>query len=438
VDWLITGALLASRFALVLTSRIESRLSASLRSLVALAGRLLDGEPVGEIPRPAETDLADVLDVVRSMNEQVQQREISLRHQEELLRITLSTLAPAVMVLEPSGDVRFANPSAERLMEAHGSLPLDVVRKVWRTGASQPPATETMQPLPGQDLTWRVGVTDAPLPDGSRGVVAVVDDVTDVVRADRLRQLNQLARIVAHEVKNPLTPVRLWMQELEEGLRRGDPDLDQLVKDACREISLQVDRLQMTASSFSNLVALEHWEPEPVDLVAVVDDTLAGLTILDPGCSGGSRGRQSCAGRPPVAPARHRKPPQEQRRRHRRRRRPDLDAYRARRRGNQPRGRGQRRRDRRGPAPGAVLAALLDDDRRQRARPGVGPPGGRALPGQGVGRQWPARARREGGVPDCRGGVRPPPLTLSLAPGRWSLDSIPTLAAAIHFAHCYR
>jgi two-component system nitrogen regulation sensor histidine kinase NtrY len=166
-------------------------------------------------------------------------------------------------------------------MEAHGSLPLDVVRKVWRTGASQPPATETMQPLPGQDLTWRVGVTDAPLPDGSRGVVAVVDDVTDVVRADRLRQLNQLARIVAHEVKNPLTPVRLWMQELEEGLRRGDPDLDQLVKDACREISLQVDRLQMTASSFSNLVALEHWEPEPVDLVAVVDDTLAGLTILE-------------------------------------------------------------------------------------------------------------------------------------------------------------
>jgi signal transduction histidine kinase len=281
VDWLITGALLASLFALALTSRIESRLSASLRSLVGLAGRLLDGEPVGEIPRPAETDLADVLDAVRSMNEQVQQREISLRHQEELLRITLSTLAPSVMVLEPSGELRFANPSAERLMEVHGSLPLDVVRDLWNKGASQPPAAETLQPLPGQDLTWRVGVTDAPLPDGSRGVVAVVDDVTDVVRADRLRQLNQLARIVAHEVKNPLTPVRLWMQELEEGLRRGDPDLDQLVRDACREISLQVDRLQMTANSFSNLVALESWEPESVDLVEVADDTLAGLTILE-------------------------------------------------------------------------------------------------------------------------------------------------------------
>jgi signal transduction histidine kinase len=281
VDWLITGALLASLFALVLTSRIESRLSSSLRSLVALAGRLRDGEPVGEIPRPAETDLAGVLDAVRSMNEQVQQREVSLRHQEELLRITLSTLAPAVMVLEPSGELRFANPSAEELMDAHGSLPLDVVKELRGRDASRSPAAETVQPLPGQDLTWRVGVADAPLPDGSRGTVAVVDDVTEVVRADRLRQLNQLARIVAHEVKNPLTPVRLWMQELEEGLRRGDPDLDQLVRDACREISLQVERLQVTANSFSNLVALERWEPEPVDLVEVVDETLAGLTVLE-------------------------------------------------------------------------------------------------------------------------------------------------------------
>jgi signal transduction histidine kinase len=281
VDWLITGALLASLFALVMTSRIESRLSASLRSLVALAGRLLDGEPVGNIPRPAETDIAGVLDAVRSMNEQVQQREIALRHQEELLRITLATLAPAVMVLEPGGKLRFANPSAEELMDAHGSLPLDVVGDLWGRDASRQPAAETVQPLPGQDLTWRVSVANTPLPDGSRGMVAVIDDVTEVVRADRLRQLNQLARIVAHEVKNPLTPVRLWMQELEEGLRRGDPDLDQLVRDACREISLQVERLQVTANSFSNLVAFERWEPEPVDLVEVVDDTLGGLTILE-------------------------------------------------------------------------------------------------------------------------------------------------------------
>ncbi len=282
VDWLLTGALVAALLALALTARIESRLSASLRDLVALARRLLHGQPLGEVRRPMETDLAEVLDAVRSMNAQVQQRELSVRHQEELLRITLSTLAPAVWVMEAGGALRFANPSAESLWEAHGDLLPDLAGRLGEAAAlGAEPRVETIQPVPGQDLTWRVGVAGVPLPDGSRGVVVVVDDVTEIVRADRLHQLNQLARIVAHEVKNPLTPVRLWIQELEEALRRGDPGIDALVGEACREISVQVERLQSTANSFSNLVALERWEAEVVDLARLVTEALDSLTILE-------------------------------------------------------------------------------------------------------------------------------------------------------------
>jgi len=280
VDWLLTGALLAAMLALALTSRIERRLSVSLRDLVMLSRRLLHGEPLPEVRRPVETDLAEVLDAVHSMNEEVQRRESSLRAQEELLRITLSTLAPAVMVLEPGGELRFSNPSAEALRAEHGRRLLDAIHAVAGRGSPDgAPLAETVQPVPGHELTWRVGVAGVPLPDGSRGLVAVVDDVTDVVRMDRLRQLNQLARIVAHEVKNPLTPIRLWVQELEAARRAGHPDFETLTGDACREISLQVDRLQDTANSFSNLVALERWDAELVDLGELVTDTLGGLTI---------------------------------------------------------------------------------------------------------------------------------------------------------------
>jgi signal transduction histidine kinase len=109
----------------------------------------------------------------------------------------------------------------------------------------------------------------------------VVDDVTDLVRADRVRQLNQMAQIVAHEVKNPLTPVRLWVQELEAAAERGDPELPQLLEEACREITKQVGRLQETVNSFSNLVALEKWEVEPVDLAPIVDHVGSESEILE-------------------------------------------------------------------------------------------------------------------------------------------------------------
>lgn len=282
VDWPLTGALLAAVLALALTSRIERRLSVSLRDLVQLSRQLLDGRQLPEVRRPVETDLAEVLDAVRSMNEQVQRRETSLRYQEELLRITLSTLAPAVVVLEPSGQVRFTNPSADALLEEYGERLLEVVRETAAEAPEgRPSEARSVQPVPGRELTWRVGVAGVPLPDGTRGLVGVVDDITDVVRMDRMRQLNQLARIVAHEVKNPLTPIRLWVQELEEARRSGEERFEDLTGDACREISLQVDRLQAMANSFSNLVALESWEPEVIDVGSLVNHTLGGLTIFE-------------------------------------------------------------------------------------------------------------------------------------------------------------
>lgn len=280
VDWLLTGGFLAALLALIATGRIEERLGASLRDLVDLARRLVRGDPVGPLRRPKETDLAEVLDAVRSMNEEVRRRELSLRHQEELLRITLANLAPAVMVLEPGGEVSFANPSAESLLDEHGDLVHRRIQEVASEISDPSGVALTSQPYPGRDLTWRVGVAGVPLPDGRSGLVAVIDDVTEIVRLDRLQQLNQLARIVAHEVKNPLTPIRLWVQELTEARRRGEPDFDQLLEEACGEISVQVQRLQDTASSFSNLVALERWQPEPVDLAEVVEAATRGLGVL--------------------------------------------------------------------------------------------------------------------------------------------------------------
>jgi signal transduction histidine kinase len=282
VDWLLTGAVLSALLALVLTSRVEQRLFASLRDLVTLARELLHGEPVGAIRRPRETDLAEVIDAVRSMNEQVQQRELSLRDQEELLRITLSTLKPAVVVLGSDNEVRFSNPSAEELLGEHEQRVLSLIQEVGQQATEAGSAhVETVQPVPGRELTWRIGAAGVPLPHGRRGLVGVVDDVTDVVRVDRLRQLTQLARIVAHEVKNPLTPIRLWVQELEEARGRRDPALVDMLAEACAEIARQVERLQATASSFSNLVALEHWEAEEVDVVELAAEALADLAILE-------------------------------------------------------------------------------------------------------------------------------------------------------------
>jgi nitrogen fixation/metabolism regulation signal transduction histidine kinase len=198
-----------------------------------------------------------------------------------MLRVTLSTLQPAVVVLEADGTLRYSNPSADRLRSDFGERFLEVVGSVVESAAEEGQAATSVQPTPGRDITWRIGVARVPLPEGAQGMLAVVDDVTDLVRADRNRQLNQLARIVAHEVKNPLTPIRLWVQELEAALARNEPDLARLMADALAEMNIQVDRLRETASSFSNLVALEQWNPEKVDLGALIADIPSGGDVFE-------------------------------------------------------------------------------------------------------------------------------------------------------------
>jgi signal transduction histidine kinase len=293
IDWLFGGAVVAALLALVLAGRIERRLSHSLRDLVGVSRRLLDGEPLGSVARPRERDLAEVLDAVERMSHEVQEREASLKDQEEMLRITLANLEPAVLVCDAEDRVIFANPTGNSLIRDFPDVLGDRGRiKKVVAGTDQ----EILRPDPGKDLSWRVGSADVPLPGGRRGRVLVIEDVTEVVRADRLQQLTHMARIVAHEVKNPLTPIRLWIQELQEQRRRGSEDLGELVDQAATEILVQAGRLQETANAFSNLVALERWEPELIDLSEIVKEAVGHLDILhrlgatlrmeiaDPGC----------------------------------------------------------------------------------------------------------------------------------------------------------
>jgi len=274
VDWLLGGAALAALLALVLVRKIEEGLGRSLRNLVEVSRRLLHGEAVGAFRPPPERDLAEVVAAVEGMARKVQERESRMREQEEMLRVLLSTLAPSVFLLDEKGQLLFANPSAESLMERVGRHELESLLK--NSGEEE----ELIRPRPGHDESWRVGSAVVPLPGGGEGRVVVIEDVSGILRAQRLEQLTQMARIVAHEVKNPLTPIRLWVQEMEEARRHPDQDLGALVDEACPALLRQVERLKDSANAFSNLVALEHWHPRKIDIGELIDETLRDVVVL--------------------------------------------------------------------------------------------------------------------------------------------------------------
>src|SRR5262249_3219063 len=82
---------------------------------------------------------------------------------------------------------------------------------------------------------------------GGGGVVITVDDVSEIARAQRVIAWGEMARQVAHEIKNPLTPIRLGVQHLRRARADKRVDFDRVLDHNVNQILAEIDRLDEIA-----------------------------------------------------------------------------------------------------------------------------------------------------------------------------------------------
>lgn len=209
----------------------------------------------------------------------------------ELLRTTRRTeaivdaAATGVIAMDMQGRVTVANPRAESLL----SVRLVVGETV---PADSGHGAELAQWLAG----YRASRTDGSSKDfkwGSRrirgrarrivheghagGVVINLEDVTDELRGERILAWGEMAQQVAHEVKNPLTPMKLSVQQVLRAWSDKRRDFARILEENASAVLREIDRLASIARSFSRLgtPGPAAAEPvEPVDAAAVVSEVL--------------------------------------------------------------------------------------------------------------------------------------------------------------------
>ena len=111
---------------------------------------------------------------------------------------------------------------------------------------------------------------------GARGAVITLDDLSELARAQRVLAWGEMARQVAHEIKNPLTPMRLGMQHLRRAHGDARVDFDQVLEQNVDRMLAEIDRLDEIARAFSRygMVPEEQAQAGPVDVAAVVEDVV--------------------------------------------------------------------------------------------------------------------------------------------------------------------
>jgi len=102
------------------------------------------------------------------------------------------------------------------------------------------------------------------------GTLVMIEDLTDLLEAQRAAAWREVARRIAHEIKNPLTPIQLAAQRLRKKWDDGAHDLGEVVHDATATIEREVTGLKSLVDEFSLYARMPAPSPEPVDFGAIV------------------------------------------------------------------------------------------------------------------------------------------------------------------------
>ncbi len=241
-------------------ARALSRPVADLRRSAAALGR---GQPLPvDIAAPpyefepvfaAFTRMADAITASRAALEEARRRTATV----------LATVATGVIALDTGGHVLIANRQAVDLIGAplpDGVRLVDTLDARWdalvriATGfLADPVHAERASEITVDGR--RVALQIAPLGPDLSGVVLALNDVTDLSRAERVLAWGDMARQVAHEIKNPLTPLRLGIQHLQRAHRDRRPDFDRTLDETAQRILVEIDRLDTIARAFSRFGA---------------------------------------------------------------------------------------------------------------------------------------------------------------------------------------
>jgi hypothetical protein len=148
----------------------------------------------------------------------------------------------------------------------------EVIRRGNRMGAA---STEVEFHARGRTLHLAITSARLELGHGQAGSVLVVEDTTELLRAQRQLAWKEVAQQVAHEIKNPLTPIALSAERIGKHLDRGQPDSHNIIR-KCSEVILGcVGTLRTLVDQFSALAQFPAPQPRPCDMNQIVEEALA-------------------------------------------------------------------------------------------------------------------------------------------------------------------
>jgi two-component system nitrogen regulation sensor histidine kinase NtrY len=237
------------------------------------------------------TDLRRSREEINQANRELQGSNLELDQRRRYMEIVLRNVTAGVISVDKQGTITTINKSAEKLLRIKTSRVLgknfrevvnaehlptikDFLKDLMDSGKNSISRQVTLT-VAENKLTLLVNVTTLRDENGDfMGTVVVFDDLTHLIKAQRMAAWREVARRIAHEIKNPLTPVQLSAQRLRRRyLGRFSPE-DNVFDECTNMIIKQVDELKNLVNEFSNFARMPASNPTPNNLNEIISEAM--------------------------------------------------------------------------------------------------------------------------------------------------------------------
>jgi two-component system nitrogen regulation sensor histidine kinase NtrY len=251
-----------------------------------------------KVEDPASDEIGTLIDSFNQMifdlktgQASIAQKTFELEGRKRYIETVLNNINTGVLALDAKGAITTMNPSAREML---GLADRDVVGKSTRDILGSAKYAELLRNIDwGMRNRYKLADREVTITDGQvthlalalsplkqtdgefSGLIVVLDDLTQLIKAQKIAAWKEVAQRVAHEIKNPLTPIQLSAERIIKNLQRSEPGHREVIEEGARTIIQEAGTIKSLVDEFSNFARMPKVDLRSADLHEILDQTLA-------------------------------------------------------------------------------------------------------------------------------------------------------------------
>jgi two-component system nitrogen regulation sensor histidine kinase NtrY len=202
----------------------------------------------------------------------------------------LDNINSGVIMLDTAGNVLMINGAASSILNIHPDAALNKHYKDLMSMIKSEGLQNLVKEIEGREFRWierevKIAAGDRKanlrvfikgLKDSQQyiGLLVVFDDITDIIKAQKAVAWQEVARRIAHEIKNPLTPIKLSAERLIKKWEGRDSDFNQIFEHSTKTIIREVEGLKRLVDEFSKFSKMPEIKKTPTNMPGIIDEVV--------------------------------------------------------------------------------------------------------------------------------------------------------------------